>query len=71
MKKGYLSPSAQIICLAPAEDVARSLFDLNDAWWLNSWGITKQQVMDAGASVTGGVVLDDPEAPATKNYKWD
>lgn len=71
MKKEYLSPRAQLICLAPAEDISVSLFDPGDSWWLNSWGTTKQQIFDAGASISGGVVLDDPETPAAKSYKWD
>lgn len=54
-RKPYIAPGAEVICLAPREDIASWQFNNKNNWWWNSgspiiWGVKPEE----NASMIGG-----------------
>lgn len=66
-RKAYHAPSAQIVLLAPGEELTVS-FGKGSSWWGNNsawWGSKPAQ----GASlVTGTLLVDDEDG---KSWEWN
>ena len=71
LRRPYAAPEAELICLAPSEEIASSgwqpWFQQGDAWWgLNSWGKTPED-----ASITAGFTWLDVYEGNEADYNYD
>ena len=75
MRRPYAAPEAELICLAPTEEIASSnkwqpWFQQGDEWWaLNKWGATPK-----GVSITAGYTWLDvykEQGKSDANFELD